>query len=186
MTEPTSVPPPGSRVVVLVEGESDAVVVRGLTQRYRLDVTVVAMGGITNVRQHVARCREDRLDVVLVGVCDEQERRFMEKVEPPLEGIFVCERDLEDELIRAVGPERVLGLLDGLGDLGRFRTFQDQPEWRGQPLHDQLRRFAGTRSGRKAAFAGRLAAELEDDSMPVPLARLLERLHSESQSHPPG
>lgn len=179
MTRPSPLSQPGSRVVVLVEGESDAVVVRGLTQRHGLDVTVVAMGGITNVRQHVAQIRVDRPEAVLVGVCDERERRFMEKVEPPLAGIFVCDRDLEDELIRAVGPETVIGLLDGLGDLGRFRTFQDQPEWRGQPLHEQLRRFAGTRSGRKAAFAGRLAAELGDDSMPVPLARLLERLRSE-------
>ncbi len=174
MTEPVP------HVVVLVEGESDAVVVRGLTQRHGLDVRVVAMGGITNVRQHVARWREDRPDAILVGVCDERERRFMEKVEPPLAAIFVCERDLEDELIRAVGPESVIGLLDGLGDLGRFLTFQDQPEWRGQPLHEQLRRFAGTRSGRKAAFAGRLADELGDDAMPAPLSGLLEWLQSEA------
>lgn len=177
-------PDPG--VIVLVEGESDAVVVRDLTRRYGLEATVVAMGGITNVRQHAARWREDRPEAALVGMCDERERRFMERVEPALTGIFVCERDLEDELIRAIGPETVIGLLDGLGDLGRFRTFQDQPEWRGQPLHEQLHRFAGTRSGRKAAFAGRLAAELGGDSMPAPLAQLLERLHSESRSHPPG
>ena len=174
---------PGPGVVVLVEGESDAVVVRDLARRTDLELEVVAMGGITNVATYVARLRRERSDAVLLGVCDERERRFMERERPDLADIFVCERDLEDELIRAVGPETVVELLDELGELGRFRTFQEQPEWRGQPLHDQLRRFAGTRSGRKAVFAGRLAAELEDDSLPTPLARLSDRLRTET-THP--
>jgi len=170
---------PGPGVVVLVEGESDAVVVRDLADRSGLDVAVVAMGGITNVRLHVERLTVARPGAVLLGVCDERERRFMERERPELADVFVCERDLEDELIRAVGPGAVVGLLDELGDLGRFRTFQDQPGWRGQPLHDQLRRFAGTRSGRKAVFAGRLAAELTAGTLPAPLARLLGRVRTE-------
>jgi hypothetical protein len=116
---------------------------------------------------------------VLLGVCDERERRFMERERPELADVFVCERDLEDELIRAVGPEAVVDLLDELGELGRFRTFQEQPEWRGQPLHDQLRRFAGTRSGRKAVFAARLAVELTAGTLPAPLAGLLDRVRAE-------
>lgn len=176
----------GPRVVVLVEGASDVAALEALSAYDGLwrDVELVAMGGITNVRSHVARLTEVRPDAVLIGVCDARERRFMEKIEPPLAEIFVCERDLEDELIRAVGPEVVVGLLDELGELGRFRTFQDQPEWRGQPLHDQLRRFAGTRSGRKAVFAGRLAAEIKPNALPTPLARLLERLDEELSRRP--
>ena len=137
------------------------------------------MGGITNVSAYVARLRRERSDAVLLGVCDERERRFMERERPELADVYVCVRDLEDELIRAVGPDTVVELLDELAELGRFRTFQEQPEWRGQPLHDQLRRFAGTRSGRKAVFAGRLAAELTDGSLPGPLARLRERVRDE-------
>ena len=169
------------RVVVLVEGGSDVAALDALTawDGLREAFEVVAMGGITNVARHVTELVERRPGAVLLGVCDEPERRFMEKVRPPLEDIFVCERDLEDELIRALGPEIVVGLLDELGELGRFRTFQDQPEWRGQPLHDQLRRFAGTRSGRKAVFAGRLAAKLEPEALPAPLASLLARVRAE-------
>lgn len=169
------------RVVVLVEGASDVAALDALTATDGLGdrCDLVAMGGITNVSACVARLRRERADAVLLGVCDERERRFMERERPDLADVFVCVRDLEDELIRAVGPEAVVGLLDELGELGRFRTFQEQPEWRGQPLHDQLRRFAGTRSGRKAVFAGRLAAELRDCSLPVPLARLLERVRAE-------
>ena len=168
-------------MIVLVEGGSDVAALDALTavdgMRGRFDL--VAMGGITNVSTYVARLRQERPDVVLLGVCDERERRFMERERPALADVFVCERDLEDELIRAVGPEAVVDLLEELGELGRFHTFQEQPEWRGQPLHDQLRRFAGTRSGRKAVFAGRLAAELTTDTLPAPLARLLERVRAE-------
>lgn len=168
-------------VVVLVEGRSDAVVVELLARRGGLGqrCETLPLGGITNVGRHVARLARERPGVVLLGMCDAGERRFMEQADPPLAGVFVCARDLEDELIRALGAEVVEGLLAGLGDLGRFRTFQDQPEWRGRSLHEQLRRFAGTRSGRKAAFAARLAAELTQDSLPSPLARLLERLEAE-------
>ncbi len=169
------------RVVVLVEGGSDVAALEALTavDGLRGAFELVAMGGITNVARHVAELSERRPDAVLLGVCDQPERRFMERVRPPLRDIFVCERDLEDELIRALGPDVVVGLLEELGELGRFRTFQDQPEWRGQPLHDQLRRFAGTRSGRKSIFAGRLAAELRPGALPEPLERLLDRVRAE-------
>ena len=169
------------QVVVLVEGGSDVAALRALTSSdgLREAFELVAMGGITNVARHVAELSQQRPDAVLLGVCDEPERRFMERVRPPLREIFVCERDLEDELIRALGPDVVVGLLEELGELGRFRTFQEQPEWRGQPLHDQLRRFAGTRSGRKSIFAGRLAAELRPGALPEPLERLLDRVRAE-------
>ena len=170
------------QVVVLVEGGSDVAALEALTARdgLREAFELVAMGGITNVARHVAELSQRRPDAVLLGVCDEPERRFMERVRPPLRDIFVCERDLEDELIRALGPDVVVGLLEELGELGRFRTFQEQPEWRGQPLHDQLRRFAGTRSGRKAVFAARLAAELTPGALPEPLDRLLTRVRAEA------
>ena len=168
-------------VVVLVEGGSDVAALDALTAAdgLRGRFELVAMGGITNVATYVDRLRRERADVVLLGVCDERERRFMERERPELADVFVCERDLEDELIRAVGPEAVVHLLDELGELGRFHTFQEQPEWRGQPLHDQLRRFAGTRSGRKAVFAARLSVELTAGTLPAPLARLLERVRAE-------
>lgn len=171
-------------VIVLVEGGSDEAALDALatSEGAGLRCEVVAMGGITKVSAYVARLRRERPEALLLGVCDERERRFMERERPELAEVFVCDRDLEDELIWAVGPEAVLTLLDDLGELGRFRTFQEQPEWRGQPLPDQLRRFAGTRSGRKAVFAGRLATELTEGSLPDPLARLLERVRAELRS----
>lgn len=162
-------------VVVLVEGASDAAVVELLAARPAPDLEVVAMGGVTNVARHVRRLVGRSPAPVVLGLCDLPERRFLERVDPPLDGIFVCDRDLEEELIRAVGVDPVLEVLADLGDLDRFRTFQGQPEWRGRPLADQLRRFAGTRSGRKAVLATALAGRLGPDDVPPPLARLLAR-----------
>jgi hypothetical protein len=162
--------------IVLVEGHSDVAAlttlaaVRGLTERMR----VVDMGGVTNVRRHVALLAATDPDAVVLGLCDLPERRFMERAQPALAEIFVCDRDLEDELIRALGPEPVLDVLGRLDELGRFRTFQGQPEWRHRPLAEQLRRFAGTRSGRKAVLAAALAAALTPATTPTPLRRLLD------------
>jgi hypothetical protein len=167
------------RVVVLVEGASDAAAVATLARTWAVPAVVHVLGGVTNTRSHARRLRSGGAPVLL-GVCDAGEQRFLERVDPPLDGVYVCDRDLEDELIRAAGTDVVLEVLDELGDLARLRTFQGQPEWRGRPLHDQLRRFAGTRSGRKQLLAGSLAARLDPGSTPEVLARLLRRLGSPS------
>ncbi|HEX6151013.1 hypothetical protein [Nocardioides sp.] len=162
-------------VVVLVEGHSDVAALEVLAQaqgvRDRLEL--VAMGGVTNIRHHLGVLAAQRPEAIVLGVCDAGERRYLERADG-LAGVFVCDRDLEDELIRAVGPEQVVDLLDELGELRRFRTFQDQPEWRGRELVDQLQRFAGTKSGRKAVFARSLAQAIDGGRVPLPLAQLFE------------
>jgi len=164
---------PGGQVVVLVEGASDAAVVELLVDGTGPGLQVVAMGGVTNVAHHVRRLADRSPAPVVLGLCDAGERRFLERADPPLDAILVCDRDLEEELIRAVGPARVLAVLEELSDLERFRTFQGQPEWRDRPLGDQLRRFAGTRSGRKTVLAPALAARLGPGEVPAPLADLV-------------
>ena len=165
---------PARDVVVLVEGASDAVVVELLADGIASGLEVVAMGGVTNTAHHVRRIADRRPTPSVLGLCDSGERRFLERVRPALDGIFVCERDLEAELIRAVGVDGVLEVLAALGELDRFRTFQGQPEWRGREVGDQLHRFAGTRSGRKATLARALAARLGPDDVPAPLSDLLD------------
>ena len=53
----------------------------------------------------------------------------------------VCVRDLEDELIRALGSGPVEEVVAANGELETFRSFQNQPAWRGRPTEDQLRRW---------------------------------------------
>lgn len=165
-------------VVVLVEGVSDAAALRVLAGSWGVAeaLDVVAMGGVTNAAHHARRLRAAYDAPLLIGLCDARELRFLQRVDPPLDAVFVCDRDLEDELFRAAGPAEVLAAIDELGDGGRWQTFQTQPEWRGRPLEDQLRRFAGTRSRRKELLAERLAHRLSRESTPSVLAQLLSRV----------
>jgi hypothetical protein len=166
--------PSGSRVVVLVEGESDAVVVRRLLVGRGLEPELVPMGGVTNVRRYAGDLRAGGDDPVLLALGDAGERRFLEKVEPPLAGIYLCERDLEEELFRALGRDEVLDAVAAIGDEERWATFRGQPEWRDRSVDDQLRRFVDTRSGRKAALADELGRRLRHHTVPPPLAALLD------------
>jgi hypothetical protein len=88
-------------------------------------------------------------------------------------GFFVCMVDLEDELIRSLGPDRVLEVIESADEQGVFRSFQNQPAWRGRPVEDQLRRFMGTFSGRKVRYGSLLVNALDLHTVPRPLERVL-------------
>ncbi|MFF0306236.1 TOPRIM nucleotidyl transferase/hydrolase domain-containing protein [Streptosporangium sp. NPDC004379] len=183
-----------TRTVVLVEGVSDRSAVEALAARRGLDlaaegVSVVAMGGATNIGAHVGRFGPAGSGLRLAGLCDAGEegdfRRALERAglgpgpgRSGLEalGFFVCVADLEDELIRALGAAAVERVLDAEGELGSFRTLQRQPAWRGRDTHDQLRRFMGAGGGRKIRYSALLAAALDPDRVPRPLDGLLARL----------
>ena len=89
------------------------------------------------------------------------------------EDAFVCRPDLEAELIRAAGPENVVGVIEALGEQHSFHSFQRQPFQRGRPLEAQLHRFLGTHSGRKALYARALVDAVAEESLPTPLEQLL-------------
>jgi hypothetical protein len=85
----------------------------------------------------------------------------------------VCDADLEDELIRSLGAGSVERIIDAQGELGSFRILQKQPAQQGRTIEAQLRRFMGTRSGRKARYAPVLVDALDLDRAPRPLDRVL-------------
>ena len=185
---------PSARTVVLVEGVSDQRALETLAARRGHDlasagVAIVAMGGSKNVRYAVDRFGPAGLDLGLAGLVDAPEegdyRRALERAglmlgptRADLErvGFFVCEADLEDELIRALGPARVEAILEARGDLSTFRTFQHQPAQRGRATEAQLRRFMGTKGGRKEAYAAHLVEALDLAEMPRPLDLLLRHV----------
>jgi len=176
---------------VLVEGISDQRAVEALARRRGLDlaaerVAVVPIGGAQAIRSSLARFGPDGLGLRLAGLCDAGEeahfRRALERVGlgPDLTradmealGFFVCVADLEDELIRVLGPRRVEEIVASEGELGSFRTLQKQPEWRGRDTHDQLRRFMGSGGSRKIRYASLLVDALDPARVPRPLDRLL-------------
>ncbi|MGW7616289.1 TOPRIM nucleotidyl transferase/hydrolase domain-containing protein [Streptomyces antimycoticus] len=96
--------------------------------------------------------------------------------DPAQQRIFVCAVDLEDELIRALGVTRVEELVRAEGDLRALQTFLRQPAQRGRSSQQQLRRFLGTKKGRKIHYARVLAEALDPARIPAPLDGLLTSL----------
>jgi hypothetical protein len=62
------------------------------------------------------------------------------------------------------------------GDLLLFRKFQRQPAQRDKPVAALLRRFLGTRSGRKIHYGTALVNALDLERIPTPLEHLLARV----------
>ncbi len=59
------------------------------------------------------------------------------------------------------------------GELGPFRTLQKQPEWRGRPVEEQLRRWLGSGGSRKIVYARLLVEALAPERVPRPLRGVL-------------
>ena len=172
---------------MLVEGASDQAAVLTLAGRLGRDlvaerVLVAATGGATNTARHLEQLGPQGLGVRVVGLYDVAEERFVRGglaragMGAPTDrdglealGFFACVADLEDELIRAVGIDGVLAVVERHGDLPAYRILQRQPAHRDSTDGLRLRRFLGTTSGRKVEYAALLAAELDLGALPRPL-----------------
>lgn len=181
----------GVRTVVLVEGVSDQLAVIALAERWGRDlqaegVAVLPMHGATNVGHFLRRFGRQGLDLGLAGLCDAAEMRFFQRgfeqagleavpTRGDLErqGFNVCDADLEDELIRALGVDAMLTVLAEQGDLPSYRIMQQQPAHRASTDQARLRRFMGTRGGRKIKYAPLLVTALDLADMPRPLGQLM-------------
>ncbi|SED22512.1 TOPRIM nucleotidyl transferase/hydrolase domain-containing protein [Streptomyces melanosporofaciens] len=168
-------------------------------------VCVLSMGGAMSVGRFARLLGPCGLGLRLTGLCDEAERgyyaRGLERTnaaqpstpqlnaaqlnaaqphaaqpDPAQRRIFVCAVDLEDELIRALGVTRVEELIRAEGDLRALQTFLRQPAQRGRTSQQQLRRFLGTKKGRKIHYGRVLAEALDPDRIPAPLDGLLTSL----------
>ncbi|MFC4138034.1 MULTISPECIES: hypothetical protein [unclassified Microbacterium] len=173
------------RTVVLFEGRSDRLAFEAVARRLAVSVAgekLVELGGITNLRSVLTSTRGE--DARVLGLYDGAERPYVERVLRDLgmldgddlvrAGFFACERDLEEEVIRAAGSELVLEALAARGELGRFRVFQRQPAQRVRSIEEQLHRFAGTAAGRKSRFAADVIEAVPMERMPPALVRLLD------------
>nr|WP_241681293.1 hypothetical protein [Pseudactinotalea terrae] len=151
-------------------------------------VGVIPIGGAMAIRRAVAEHGLGGAGLRLAGLIDIGEVRHVCRalfggadVEPypgalASAGFFVCDRDLEDELIRALGIEGVEAVLTEHGDLDRFRKFQHQPAHRHEPVTDQLHRFLGTTAGRKISYGTHLVEALAPETLPAPLRSVLEHV----------
>jgi Overcoming lysogenization defect protein-like, TOPRIM domain len=165
------------QVVILVEGASDR---RALEEVARLrghdltGITVLAMSGITNLARHLLAVPHDARVTGLYDVAEQAYVRATLRRLGRKEPFFACDRDLEDELIRALGTDRVLDVVEAVGDRGRWDILCHQPFHRDRPRFEVLRRFVSTTSGRKLRYAGLLASALDPGEVPAPLVAVLD------------
>ncbi len=180
-----------ARSAILVEGWSDEAAVEAWARTCALDlldsgVVVLPVGGITNLGKFVSALKAPGVSVRMSGLYDASEEfqtlRCLERAgfgtkltraAAEMAGFFGCVNDLEDELIRALGANAVEALLEEQDELRSFRRFQRQPAQLGRDTHSQLKRFMGTRAGRKIRYGSLLVAALAPDRVPLPLRRVL-------------
>jgi hypothetical protein len=180
-----------ARTVVLVEGVSDRAAVEALAVRRGRDlpgegVRVVPMGGATNIGHFLDLLGPPGRGLRLAGLYDHAEEGYvrrglaragygadLSREAMAALGFYGCVADLEDELIRAVGVAGVREVIAAAGDLRAWRIFQRQPAQQGRDERAQLRRFMGTRSGRKTAYARLLVDALDLRRVPRSLDAVL-------------
>lgn len=176
------------RAVVLVEGVSDKVAVETLARRRGRDlavegVSVLPVGGAQALGRFLNRYGPRGSNVGLAGLCDAGEEsrlrlaleragfgRDLARADMERLGFYVCEADLEDELVRALGAAVVEEILTAHGRLGSFRTYQKQPAHRGRSTEEQLRGFL---TNWKIRLAAPLVEALDLSRVPRPLDGVL-------------
>jgi hypothetical protein len=155
-------------VVIAVEGVSDKVVLETISRRLGRDlaaegIRIQAIGGAHAIRRFVSELGSD---VSVRGLCDENEQHLFRRV---LDDVFVCAPDLEGELIRAIGVDRMLELVDRHS----FATMQRQPAQRDRPIELQLHRWLRSISSRYHRYLPVLAEAVELDRLPQPFVAVL-------------
>jgi hypothetical protein len=179
---------PDPHAVVLVEGVSDKVALETLARRRGRDlsaegVAVVPIGGAQAIGRFLRLYGPADAGVHLAGLCDAGEerdfRRALERSGLGIDldragmerlGFYVCDADLEDELVRCLGVDAMEEILAAHGILASFRTYQKQPAHRARPLEAQLHGFL---HNWKVELAAALVGALDLDRVPRPLDGVL-------------
>ncbi|SHI56347.1 hypothetical protein SAMN05444417_1023 [Wenxinia saemankumensis] len=175
--------------LLLVEGESDAVALRTLAEVAGGDLagTGIVVAGGAHATPPILLAHGPRGSGRLVGgLIDRAEVPFLivalrragfpcipPETAPARAGFGICDRDLEDELLRALGEDAALDLIAREGEASALATLRSQSAWADRPLHDQLRRFLASRAGRKRRYAGLMVRAIPAGRHPAPLRHAL-------------
>jgi hypothetical protein len=183
---------PSAAAVILVEGITDQIALETAATLHGRDlhldrVVIVPIGGAHAITRFLTTLIPQAPGARLAGLCDLREEDLFRRgltaaglgsprSRPEMErlGFHVCIDDLEDELLRAVGPAECLRLFDAERDLRSFRSFQKQPAWRDQALPAQMYRFIRSSSRRNVRYAHLLTkAAAHRGTLPGPLNAVL-------------
>jgi len=163
------------RAVVLVEGRSDRIAVETLAARRGRDlaaegVAVISVGGAHALQRILPTLETKRI----AGLYDRGEEaaviQALDRAGILPDDFYACDPDLEGELVRALGPQRMLRIVEERGHLAAFRTYQKQPGKRALALDAQLH---GWLHNWKVRYAAVLVEALDLDRVPPPLDGVL-------------
>lgn len=178
---------------ILVEGDSDKFALEAAAEKVgrnldREGITIVSLEGSGGLETFLGILGPRGLGLRLSGLCDlDSEDDWMRRLEKAkvgaasdrdtMEGLgfFVCQVDLEDELLRAIGVDEALAVVDHRGDREAFDRDAQQPANRGASLHEQLLGFLGRR-GRKVTYAPEFVDRLDASKIPQPLLGALQHV----------
>jgi len=174
-----------------VEGVSDKYALEALALRKNRNlnadgVSIVVMEGAGSIKTFLALLGPNGLRVQLAGLCDAPEESkwadalkahgFGTKLDRTVMaslGFFVCDKDLEDVLITAVGEQETLRIIDTQGETAAFALFAKQPTQAGKSRHEQLHVFLHSR-GRQVTYAPLLVDRLNLKKLPPSLEGVID------------
>lgn len=177
-------------VVILVEGISDQLALEVLAERLevnldRLGVSIVPIDGADTLRTFLRILGPSGLKLQLRGLCDAdkedvwrgvlEEEGFApveDRASMASKGFHVADRDLEDELVAALGEQKVREVIATAGDASALGRFEQQAANAGSAEQDVLRKFVGSRR-RKVKYAPLLADVLDLEDVPHVLRGVL-------------
>ncbi len=184
---------------------SDKAALETLAQRLGIatggtGIHIVPMDGVTNIGRFIDAFGPGGLNLTMTGLCDAGEADYVRRMlvvragypigrsrgDLARVGFYVCDTDLEDELIRAVGVDGVERVIEAQGELGSYQILGKQPEQRQRSTEQRLHRFMGSRSGRKSLYARLLAGALDLARIPEPLIRVLTHASGSAGSAGPS
>jgi predicted ATPase len=179
-----------ARQVVFVEGITDYQAVRAVAAKLgrNLDaegVAVVALDGAASLATFLQIMGPYGLDLPVCGICDVDYEAdwcsdltavgltVASRQDLNALGFYVSDRDLEDELLTAIGTTAAQMVFANEGATARFQSYAQQPANQGKTLHDQIRGFV---QSKKVYWTPRLAAAVTPAAVPSSIQDLLNHV----------
>lgn len=173
--------------IMFVEGPADRLAILSLARKNNLSldsrgVSVIALNGADILTWFLKLFGPTGFQLPVCGMCDldhapqwskcledsglgkNRSQADMEKI-----GFFVCDRDLEDELVKALGDAKVIQAINENGDTKAWNVFCQQPTYKALAQPALIRAFLAKR---KVLYAPILVSELST-TIPRPLKEVL-------------
>jgi hypothetical protein len=179
-----------ARAVILVEGQSDKYALEAVAAKKKrnLDadgVTIVTMRGAGGISTFLALLGPNGLELKVAGLCDALEQSKwagaleshgmgskLDRAAMAAIGFEVCDGDLEEVLIAALGDAGTRAIIDAQGDTAAFNSFAQQAAHKSKSVPQQLHDFLHAR-GRNITYAPLMVDAIDLEHLPTALENVI-------------